>query len=173
MNDMCMKKMDKRNSSHSRLGDVMTAILGRTQFRNTVADHYPLQIPNPLHAASKTLYSDDGDGQSCAPLPCENKQIESSSDSNHTNAALLLDSVLDLLVPCKGIGSAEGFIIVAKFTAGFLAVGVVNGVLMASKIVGSREDCVAWLSGCWVDSRTLVRTGLVGPRNVSRRHSMR
>jgi hypothetical protein len=59
--------------------------------------------------------------------------------------------VLDLLVSGESIGSAEGLVVVAKFATGFLAVGVVNSILMASKIVGSREDGVAGLSGCRVD----------------------
>lgn len=80
--------------------------------------------------------------------------------------------MLDLLVSGESIGSAEGLVVVAKFATSFLAVGVVNSILMASKIVGSREDGVAGLSGCWVDSRTLVRTGLVGSGNMSRRHSV-
>jgi hypothetical protein len=45
--------------------------------------------------------------------------------------------VFDLLVPGKSIGSAERLVVVAELAAGLLVVGIVDGILMTSEIVGS------------------------------------
>lgn len=99
--------------------------------------------PIPAHSGFKslacvlqTLYSDE-DGHPVHPCRAKtSKQKKTSSDHGFVEA-LLLNTVLDLLVPGKSVGSAESLVIVAKLTTSLLAVGVVDGILMASEIIGS------------------------------------
>lgn len=61
---------------------------------------------------------------------------------------------------CQCIGATEGLLLSADVASHLLFTGVVDGVLMPRKIVGSREDCVAGLASAGVDAVAAVRTSL-------------
>jgi len=58
------------------------------------------------------------------------------------------------------VGPAECLLIGAKIAPDFLLARIVDGVLVAGKVVGPREDRVAGLPGARVDAVTPVRPGL-------------
>lgn len=62
----------------------------------------------------------------------------------------------DAHVPRQRIVAAEGLLLDAECAAHFLLARVVDGVLVARQVVGSREDGVARLAGGGVDALTLV-----------------
>ena len=68
--------------------------------------------------------------------------------------------VTHAIVPGEGIGSAERLLVGAEIAAHFLLSCVVYRILVASKIVGPREDSIARLPGAWIDALALVRSGL-------------
>jgi hypothetical protein len=68
--------------------------------------------------------------------------------------------VLDLLVPCQSIKAAEALLVVADLAAHLLAVVIVDGILMTSQIVRTREDCVTRLSCGGIETSATVRARL-------------
>lgn len=65
--------------------------------------------------------------------------------------------MLDLLVSGECVISAKRLLVVADFAPHLLALGVVNGVFVTSKIVRPRKDGVARLASCGIDAGALVR----------------
>lgn len=98
------------------------------------------------------------------------KECSSSSPSSSTEAkrfyifleiALFVDSVLNLFMASKSILSAERLFVVTDLASNFLPVCIVNGIFVASEIVGSGKDSVARLIGSRVNPSTLVRAGVM------------
>jgi hypothetical protein len=63
-------------------------------------------------------------------------------------------------VSCQGIRSAEGFLLGADCATNLLLARVVYGILVASEVVRTGEDCVACLARRGIDPFALVRTSL-------------
>ena len=69
--------------------------------------------------------------------------------------------VLYLFMASKGILSAERLFVITDLASNFLPVCIVNGVFVASEIVGPGEDSVARLVGSRINPSTLVRAGMM------------
>lgn len=64
------------------------------------------------------------------------------------------------IVPSQCICAAKCLLFGADVATHFLLPPVVDGVLVARKIIGAGEDCIARLASAWVDSFALVRARL-------------
>jgi len=78
-------------------------------------------------------------------------------------ASLFLDVMLELLVTGQGVLPAKGLFFSAELASDLLPVRIVDGVLVASKIVGSREDDVARFAGGGVEPGAFVWPSMVCP----------
>ena len=66
-------------------------------------------------------------------------------------SALLVNAMLDLLVPCQSILARKGLFVVANLAASLLSGCVVDCVFVPCQVVGTRKDCIARLASCRVD----------------------
>jgi hypothetical protein len=81
------------------------------------------------------------------------------------SAASMLSGKVDFWMdyahmPGQGVISREGLVLDAQCASDLLLARVVDGVLVPRKIIGAREDGVAWFASGRVDALTLVRPRL-------------
>lgn len=77
--------------------------------------------------------------------------------------------MFDLLVTSESVQPAKPLLVIADLASHLLAMRVVDGIFMTSKIVWSREDSVTGLASHWVGASAAMRTRLSRERNVYRR----
>ena len=77
--------------------------------------------------------------------------------------------VAHAVVPSECVRPTERLLVCTEVTPYFLFPGVMDRVFVPRKVVGSREDSVAWLAGTRVDAVAPMRAGLAIEK--TRRHA--